>query len=39
MKLCPQAILTPGHYQLYKVSAEVHEVFRTYTDLNRASLD
>ena len=34
MKLCPQAILTPGRYQLYKeVSAQVHEVFRTYTDL------
>ena len=34
MKLCPQAILTPGRYDLYKeVSAQVHEVFRTYTDL------
>lgn len=33
-KLCPQLLVVESHFQRYKeVSAQVHEVFRQYTDL------
>ena len=33
-KLCPQLIIVPGHYETYKaVSAQVHAIFREYTDI------
>lgn len=33
-RMCPNLIIVPSHYELYKkISAQVHEVFREYTDL------
>ncbi len=33
-RLCPQLIVVPGHYQVYKeVSRQMHEIFHEYTDL------
>ena len=33
-RLCPQAVFVPPHFDLYrKVSAQIHAVFRRYTDL------
>ncbi len=32
--LCPQLILVPGRYEVYKeVSAQMHEIFHEYTDI------
>ena len=33
-RLCPQAVFVPPHFDLYRqVSAQIHAVFRRYTDL------
>ena len=33
-RLCPQAVYVPPHFDLYRqVSAQIHAVFRRYTDL------
>jgi DNA polymerase IV len=33
-RMCPNLIIVPSHYDLYKkVSAQVHDIFREYTDL------